>query len=148
MSDIDVDIDPELKPRDYSPSLSSGGGSTYLPSPKTTPQKVKSTKRPTSDDNKRGIKRSAPTSEEKGSPVKKRGAPTKEDRGGVTGRKMGAWTKAEVRQLWDALGLTPPKVKWDEVADKVPGRDKLSCSNKWRYDMFPKLEAFINSLGD
>ncbi|WVR03478.1 hypothetical protein IAU60_000469 [Kwoniella sp. DSM 27419] len=79
---------------------------------------------------------------------KKRGRPAGQKNNPGGDRKMGAWTKKEVRELWNALGLLPVKVKWDDVAERVEGRDKLSCSNKWRYDIQPKLQAFIDSLGE
>ncbi|KAK4688012.1 hypothetical protein P7C73_g2103, partial [Tremellales sp. Uapishka_1] len=68
---------------------------------------------------------------------------------GSGGRKKArSWSKKEVRELWDAMGFLPVKVKWDDVSSKVEGRDKLSCKNKWTYDMLPKLNAFIDSLGE
>ncbi|KAK8845455.1 hypothetical protein IAR55_006168 [Kwoniella newhampshirensis] len=119
----------------------------HLPSPSPTPRKNKNSTK--------NLKRSpsfspAPDSKEKKPRTAgKKGRPAGVGGSGAKdGRKTGSWTKKEVRELWDAMSLLPAKVKWDEIANKVEGRDKLSCSNKWRYDLMPKLEAFIDSLGD
>ncbi|ORX34685.1 hypothetical protein BD324DRAFT_652949 [Kockovaella imperatae] len=64
------------------------------------------------------------------------------------GRKARAWTREEVRALWDTMFIVPTRIDWEKVSARVPQRDKLSCSNKWRYDLLPKVQAFIDSLGD
>ncbi|WWC85783.1 uncharacterized protein L201_000649 [Kwoniella dendrophila CBS 6074] len=130
-------------------SISSDQGSVtsldeYLPSPSPTPKK-------THKGRKRSLKSNSPMSP---SPIKKsrkgrpKGENNKEEKGGKNNRKTGSWTKEEVRDLWNALELLPVKVRWDDIAERVPGRDKLSCQNKWRYDMLPKIQAFIETLGN
>ncbi|WWD22401.1 hypothetical protein CI109_106892 [Kwoniella shandongensis] len=151
------DIKPTIYPLDIEsiispPALSlenKGTSNTkeYLPSPTPTPRKErnKTHKRSPSFSPNQDIKEKKPRTSGPGNKGRLAGSVGKESKGG---RKMGTWTKKEVRELWDALGLLPIKVRWEEVAQKVEGRDKLSCSNKWRYDLMPKLETFIDSLGD
>ncbi|WVQ93831.1 hypothetical protein IAU59_000909 [Kwoniella sp. CBS 9459] len=128
----------------------------YLPSPSPTPQRPRSTKTRRGARGSGKQKRSRSSSSASPSPTQKAKlhkthtqtqTQTKARPAGSVGvnggKKMGSWTKDEVRQLWDALGLLPVKVKWDEVAAKVEGRDKT-----WRYDMMPKLQAYIDSLGE
>ncbi|WVF66209.1 hypothetical protein IAT40_000949 [Kwoniella sp. CBS 6097] len=149
------------------PSLASDRSiDEYLPSPSPTPQKPRPGKSTKTRRGSRG-KRSRLSSSSSSSPSpkvkietkveaqsksekKRRGRPAGSTSAGTGvgsgtkgGKKMGSWTKEEVRQLWDALGLLPVKVKWDDVAAKVEGRDKT-----WRYDMMPKLQAFIDTLGE
>ncbi|WRT63687.1 uncharacterized protein IL334_000610 [Kwoniella shivajii] len=135
------DIKPSISRTSSPDMISSGNEGEYLPSPSPTSRKssnLKSRKRSPSSTPSPTVKSKKP----KGGP-----AGIKHDEESKN-RKTGNWTKSEVRQLWDAMGFLPVKVRWDDVAQKVDGRDKLSCSNKWRYDMLPKVQAFIDSLGD
>ncbi|EKD01550.1 hypothetical protein A1Q2_04111 [Trichosporon asahii var. asahii CBS 8904] len=55
--------------------------------------------------------------------------------------KSSAWSKAQVRQLWDALDMKP--INWDHVAAQVDGRGKI-----WLKMIRPRLEEFIDSMGE
>ncbi|EJT50440.1 hypothetical protein A1Q1_00249 [Trichosporon asahii var. asahii CBS 2479] len=62
--------------------------------------------------------------------------------------KPSAWSKAQVRQLWDALDMKPGKINWDHVAAQVDGRGKIACRDKWLKMIRPRLEEFIDSMGE
>ncbi|WVW81762.1 hypothetical protein I302_103758 [Kwoniella bestiolae CBS 10118] len=140
MSDTSIS---DIKPTIYISSRESSivsllNDGEYLPSPSPSPKK------PTKKNRKRTSSSISPSPKPSKKGRKGRPVGVSSDRS----RKTGNWTKKEVRDLWDAMGLLPVKVRWDEVAERVEGRDKLSCSNKWRYDMLPKIQAFIDTLGD
>ncbi|KAL7418834.1 hypothetical protein Q5752_006518 [Cryptotrichosporon argae] len=89
--------------------------------------------------------------------AKERASP-KATAGTAGGRKKGEpWTKRQTRQRCDALlpiplrpsrPLRPQGHQLGRLVERVEGRDKLSCMNKWQLDVMPKLQAFIDSLGE
>ncbi|KAL1407116.1 hypothetical protein Q8F55_006530 [Vanrija albida] len=62
-------------------------------------------------------------------------------------RDKQAWTRAELRRLYETLQPRRVGVNWAEVTAAMPGRTVKSCQNKWAR-MQSKIIAAVEDLGE
>ncbi|WWC99283.1 hypothetical protein V866_006179 [Kwoniella sp. B9012] len=63
------------------------------------------------------------------------------------GRKMGSWSREELKLLYSIMCPKKTGINWNEVAGQIEGRDAKSCNNKWTRLQSKILQA-IEDMGE
>ncbi|KAK4685356.1 hypothetical protein P7C73_g4792, partial [Tremellales sp. Uapishka_1] len=138
---------PPYLPANVSPHSTHTQPESFAAFSHRNPPRIRITRR-----NMPGVKREYTATPEPSDPAtppkkaKKTPTPRKE-KATPDGKKTGGWNGDELLLLYGIMAPKQTKVDWDAVAEKIPGRDKKSCINKWTR-IQGKIQEAIKSLGD